>query len=176
MRFHKLSWLLLVLLVSCSVGDIEQTHHDAVLDGYNQLPIAKSLHDRFGGWSFIVHFNMSTRGYKATEKEWQTQVFINDRYDVGYVQDVIIDKKTVKVLKPKGSGKLYIKEIVRIYMDDGRLCVAPGDFQKVIEGENLERLFKANWDFSVIGFDLKTNPVENIQWEKDYWKQLYPKQ
>lgn len=70
MRFHKLSWLLLVLLVSCSLGDIQQIHHDAVVDGYKQLPIAKSLHDRFGGWSFITHLNMSTRGYKDNEKEW----------------------------------------------------------------------------------------------------------
>lgn len=176
MHFHKLSWLLLILVVSCSLGDIEQIHHDAVVDGYNQLPIAKSLHDRFGGWSFITHLNMSTRGYKDNEKEWHTKVFINDRYEVNYLEDVIIDKKTMKVLKPKGDGKLYIKELVRIYMDDGTLSVSPGDFQKVIEGDNLEKLAKANWDFSSIGFDLKTNPVENFQLWKDYWKQLYPKQ
>ncbi len=176
MRFHKLSCLLLVLLVSCSPGDIEQIHHDAVVDGYNQLPIAKSLQDRFGGWSFITHFNMPTRGYKDNEKEWHTKVYINARYEVNYVEDVIIDKKTMKVLKPKGGGKLYIKEIERVYIEDGSLGMRCSDFQKVVEGEDLEKLIKAGWDFRSIGFDLKTNPVENIQLWKDYWKQLYPKQ
>lgn len=176
MNRRVLTALFCVLLVSCSSGNIEQIHHDAVADGYNQLPIAKSLHDRFGGWSFITHFNLPTRGYQDNEKEWQTQVFINDRYDVGYVQDVIIDKKTMKVTGPKGGGKLYIKEIERVYMEDGSLGMKAGAFQKVIEGEDLERLFKANWDFSSVGFSLNTTPVENIQLWKDYWKQLYPKQ
>jgi len=168
--------LLCALLTSCSSGDIEQIHHDAVVDGYNQLPIAKSLHDRFGGWSFIVHFNLPTRGYKDNEKEWHTKVYINDRYEVNYLQDVTIDKKTMRVTGPNGGGKLYIKEIDRVYMEDGSLGMKAGAFQKVIEGENLDKLFKAGWDFSSIGFNLKTNPVENIQLWKDYWKRLYPKQ
>lgn len=165
-----------VLLVSCSSGDIEQIHHDAVMDGYNKLPVAKSLHGCFGGWSFITHYNLPTRGYKDNEKEWHTKVYVNDRYEVNYLQDVIIDKKTMRVIGPKGGGKLYIKEIDRVYMEDGSLGMKAGAFQKVVEGEDLDKLFKAGWDFSSIGFNLKTNPIENIQLWKDYWKQLYPKQ
>lgn len=45
-------------LVSCSGEDIAITHHKAVMDGYSKLSLAKRLHEKFGGWSFIVHFNM----------------------------------------------------------------------------------------------------------------------
>jgi hypothetical protein len=176
MNMKILAMMCCVLLVSCSRGDIEQIHHDAVVDGYNKLPIAKSLHDRFGGWSFIVHFNIATPGYKDTEKEWGTETYINGRYHVTYVQQVVIDKKTMRIVKEAGGAKLYIKEVERVFKDNGSPAMDYGDFQKVIEGEDLQKLFKSGWDFSSIGFDLNKTPIENIQLWKDYWKQLYPKQ
>jgi len=146
------------------------------MDGYNKLPIAKSLHGRFGGWSFITHFNLPTRGLRDNEKEWHTKVFINESYELDYLQHVIIDKQTMRVVAAAGSGKLQIAEINRVFLDNGSPAMDYTSFQKAIQGEDLEKLFKANWDFSSIGFNLKTNPVENIQLWKDYWKRLYPKQ
>jgi hypothetical protein len=67
-------------------------------------------------------------------------------------------------------------EVERVFKDNGSPAMDYGDFQKVIEGEDLQKLFKSGWDFSSIGFDLNKTPIENIQLWKDYWKQLYPKQ
>ena len=45
-------------IISCSNGGVGEEHDIAVRNGYKVLPIAKSLVDKFPGWSFITHWNI----------------------------------------------------------------------------------------------------------------------
>lgn len=161
-------------LVSCSGEDIAITHHKAVMDGYSKLSLAKRLHEKFGGWSFIVHFNMP--GKEKGYREWHTKVFVRDRYEVTYVQKVAFDEENMKVLRPEGEGELYVKELSRIYKQGGQTTTDFGHLQTVIRGGDLVKLMGSDFDWEGSGLKLTGDAVKNIEWEKQYWNALYPKQ
>ena len=168
------------LLASCSQADVSQKHHEAVLDGYKKLPIAESLEKKFGAWSFITHWNIPSDpkyGLQKNEKEWQALTFIHGRYEVTYVQRVILEKNGGLVSKTLGEPKLLVAEISNIFGDPDAPSGRFSDFQITIEGDKLEKLVKSNWDFDSIGVDLnKTKPLKNIEWKYNYWNRIYPLQ
>jgi len=161
-------------LNSCSGDDIAITHHRTVMDGYSKLPLAKRLREKFGGWSFVVHFNMP--GKEKGYREWHTKVYVRDRYEVTYVQKVAFDEMNMKVLRPEGEGELYVAELRRIYKQDGQTGIKFGDLQTVIKGGDLIKLMESDFDWERAGLLLTGNAVKNIEWEKQYWNALYPKQ
>lgn len=169
------------LLASCSQADVRQKHHEAVLDGYKKLPIADSLRKKFGAWSFITHWNMPSDhnyGFKKNEKKWQTLTYIYGRYELIYVQNVILENDGGLISKSIGKPRLLVHEIGKIYEDEvGSRHTRKTDFQITIEGKMLEKLFKSNWDFDSIGVELnKAKPLENIRWKYNYWNRIYPLQ
>jgi len=174
-------WLLgaVFLLSSCSL-DVEKDHHEAVVHGYKKLPIAESLEKKFGAWSFITHWNIKNDpkyGFKKNEKKWQSLTYIYGRYKVLYAQPVILEKNGGKVKETARPPKLYLSELSRIYGDPDAPSGRYSDFQQVIEGERLKKLIASNWDFKSIGIDLKKDsPLDNIEWEYNYWNRIYPLQ
>ena len=117
------------------------------------------MYDKYGGWSFIVHWNIpNDPKYKVNknEKEWQTLTYIDDRYEIIFSQDVLLQKNGGLVIKPIRKPLLLVREIRRIYGDPYASSMDFTDFQITIEGEKLDKLVKSNWDFSVIGINLKT--------------------
>jgi len=171
---------LILNIASCSKGNVERHHHEAVMAGYDKLPIAKSLHDKFGGWSFIVHWNIPNDpkyGVEKDHKDWQTTTYIYDRYEMTYVQKVRLSANGGRVVEPVGGGILYILEISKIYGDPVASTTDYGDFQIKVEGEDLKKLAESDWDFESIGVDLKTkNLIDNIEWKRNYWNRIYPLQ
>lgn len=165
--------LFIRVLTSCSNEDITITHHKAVLDAYPKLPIAKKLHEKFGGWSFIVEFSFSSeKGYR----EWQTVVFLNNRYEVNYVQRVVFDEKSRRVIKIDGYGKLRIIETTRVFKSAGQIATDYNGLEETIDGERLNKLFDTDFNWDLIGIKLNHKGVENMELVKKYWSDLYPMQ
>lgn len=74
-------------IISCSNGGVGEEHDIAVRNGYKVLPIAKSLVDKFPGWSFITHWNIENDakyGLEPNEKSWKTLVYAYGRYEIMY--------------------------------------------------------------------------------------------
>ena len=158
--------LLSLGIASCSLADVEQAHHKAVVNGYKKLPIAESLKKKFGGWSFITHWNIRNDpkyGRPKNERKWHTNSFIYGRYELAYVQNVFLTKNGGQVTSLSGGGKIYLKELIAVYGNKSAPTQDLGSFQHVIEGEDIVKLAASDWDFSVLGFQLKKQrPLKNI--------------
>ena len=170
--------LLSLGIASCSLADVEQAHHKAVVNGYKKLPIAESLKNKFGGWSFITHWNIKNDpkyGRPKNERKWHTNSFIYGRYSLSYVQNVFLTKNGGQVTSLSEGGKIYLLEMIAI--DKSSRATDFGSFQHVIEGEDIKKLVASDWDFSVLGFQLKKQkPLKNIEWKYAYWSRIYPLQ
>ena len=179
-RFRALFILFSVLSSACSADAVHERHNEAVRDGYDVMPIAKSLVERFGGWSFITHWNIRNDpqyGLRPNEKQWQTLFYAYGRYEVQFVQLVQLNNNGGRVIGPVGEAEIVIKEISRIFEYESSRATDFTRFQHRLNGEEVSRVFEANWDFSVVGIDLiKDMPVENIEWKYDYWNRIYPLQ
>ena len=120
-----------IFLSACSLN-VTSAHNKAVNSGYEKLPMAKSLRDKFWAVSFITHFNMPTRDYKFNEKKWNTVTFIYGRYEVQYVQKVKLGLLDRKVIDSIGDEILYINEIKKIFLQDGSTVTRFGGLQKTL--------------------------------------------
>lgn len=175
-RSLKVTLVLLLACFSACYLNVNKAVNVAVISGYEKLPIAASLRDKFGAVSCITHFNLPTRGYTNDEKDWHTVTVINGRYGVNYVQKITLNFLKTKVIQAEGDGNLYIDEIKKVFLQDGSIVTRNGGFQKVITGEELKKLLESNWDFSVLGYELNKEPVENIEWKIKYLNDMYPMQ
>ena len=177
---HFLVWPLLLAMSGCLELDVATRHHHAVANGYKKVPIAESMRKTFGAWSYITHWNIPNDpkyGFEKFEKKWGTQAYLYGRYDLGLVQPVILSKNGGEVVRTKGSAKLSIFEISRIYGDPVAPSTDYSDFQPIVEGKDLERLVESGWDFSAIGLELKKEqPHDEIGWLYNYWNRIYPLQ
>lgn len=179
MMIKTLIFFCYLVLISCSRKNAKISHHDAVMDGYNKLPIAESINRNFGAWSFITHWNIangSDHGMKENEKDWQTIAYVYGRYELIYEQRVTLTENGGIISSINHDPKIYLKEYSRIYGDS----VAPGndfsDFQILIEIDDINTLIKSNWNFDSIGVKLKKEPLKNIEWIYSYWNRIMPTQ
>lgn len=92
------------------------------------------------------------------------------------MQKVAFDEENMKVLRPEGEGELYVKELSRIYKQGGQTTTDFGHLQTVIRGGDLVKLMGSDFDWEGSGLKLTGDAVKNIEWEKQYWNALYPKQ
>lgn len=169
-----------IFFSSCFQIGGQQRHYMAILDGYGKLPAARSLQQKFGGWSFIVHWNFPNDpkyGLQKHEKKWQTVTFLHGRYKATYVERVLLEKNGGLIRESLGGAELYLVEISNIFGDPKAPSGRCSDFQITIKGEQLAELVKSNWDFDSVGIHLKkTSPLENISWQYDYWNRIHPLQ
>ena len=172
--------LLSLGIASCSLADVEQAHHKAVVNGYKKLPIAESLKMKFAGWSFITHWNIRNDpkyGRPKNERGWQTKSIIYGRYSLFFVQNVILIKNGGQVSSLSEGGKIYLLEMIAVYGDKTAPTQDYGSFQHVIEGEDIKKLAASDWDFSVLGFQLKKQePLENVEWVHASGNRMHPLQ
>ena len=91
---------------------------------------------------------------------YQAKATVHDRYELKFEIPVFLsgDGKEIEKFGDLRSG---ITEVESIKEEDGGIYTSWGDSHEIMD---LEKLFKANGDFSVVELDLiKDRPVENIQ-------------
>ena len=116
-------------------------------------------------------------GRPKNEREWHTESFIYGRYELAYVQNVFLTKNGGQVTSLSEGGKIYLTELIAVYGNKSAPTQDYGSFQHVIEGEDIVKLAASDWDFSVLGFELKKQkPLKNIEWVYAYWNRIYPLQ
>ncbi|MFM8975862.1 MAG: hypothetical protein ACKOFN_09220, partial [Vulcanococcus sp.] len=93
--------------------------------------------------NFIVHF-----GFGKQPLEWQTVAFVDGRFELTYVQPVMVDYSK-RIVTSAGDPKFYLHAAESVRMLDGERAETSYDGK-------LQREFgKAEWDkFVASGFDL----------------------
>lgn len=113
-------------------------------NGIQKLEPSRLLNAHYGEVdNFIVHF-----GFGKQPLEWQTVAFIEGRFELTFVQPVIVDYRK-RIVTPAGEPKFYLHAARTIRLVEG------GRTETTYDGKLQREFGQAEWDkFVASGFDL----------------------
>ena len=149
------------ITLSCSripsANPLSPNHTEIYESASETLPWAVQIEKIFGDSDHFI------TGLTPTETSpvWNTEVFFGGRYSLTMQVDVNVDYIDQKVM-PKSDPVFYLFEFVEVVESGNGQVTSTIGKQMTFGLEEWRLLFQSSGDFSLIGFELNTQPTENF--------------
>jgi hypothetical protein len=156
-----------ILAIAACSNRTNMTEYRAVhLSAKQSLPIAVQMEELFGDADhFITHFGFS--GQKSNT--WNTEVYFDGRYTLTMQVEILINYSK-KALVVSGNPKFYLHEVIKIdHLPDGRIQSKYG-MNREFTAEEWTKLYENKGDFSVIGIELRDDPLSGFDEYEQGWR------